>query len=330
METVIEKGDIPKLLRKLSRRFRVIAPQERNGETVLDDLADPSSLLMGYRVTILPPKKYLFPPEETLFTYSQGRTKANRPKERGVVLFGLSLRDLEAITQLDEIMYTPHPDYFYWKRRSRCILVGLTNERVSAPPGGDMILERLDGKRYRALPLTPAGERITRDRLFAKEEVGAGRGYEENQTMKELKDLLLDPELLSDAVSWSWSEGHPLWEELGKRCIGCGICTYVCPICHCFSMENSVSLDGTTCTRCRKWDACTLPGFARIAGGYDHHPSQKKRYHNWYYHKFVRGYREYGKSQCIACGRCQHYCPARIDIEKELSRIVRDYKETLK
>lgn len=327
MELVIEKKNILTLLDTLSKRYRIVAPRERNGEVIFDDLKDPESLVLGYRVTTLPPKTYLFPPEEEMFVYSKKRTRTIQPKGKKLLIFGLSIRDLEAVTQLDEIMSTPHPDYFYWKRRSRSVIVGLTNERVSVPPGGDLILEKMEGERYRAMPLTSSGKEIVKNRLFKKEDANLNAGYEENETMKELKKLLLDPELLKDAVRWSWYEGHPIWEELGKRCIGCGICTYVCPICHCFSMENSVSLDGSTCTRCRKWDACTLPGFARIAGGYDHHPSQKKRYHNWYYHKFVRGYREYGKSQCVACGRCQTYCPARIDIEKELLRMVRDYRE---
>lgn len=326
MEPVIERKNIPNLLEALSRDYRIIAPQERNGEVVFDDLKDDESLVLGYRVTVLPPKKYFFPPEELLFTYSGKGVKTSSPPGKKLLIFGLSLRDLEAIIQLDEIMSTPHPDYFYWKRRLRSILVGVTDEAVHAPPGGDLILERMDDELYRAIPLTQAGKKIAKGRFFKKQDILPHKG-EGNQVMEELRKLLLDPETLAEAVKWSRSEGHPVWEELGKRCIGCGICTYVCPICHCFSMENSVALDGSTCTRCRKWDACTLPGFARIAGGYDHHPSQKKRYYNWYYHKFVRGYKEYGKSQCVACGRCQHYCPARIDIEKELLRIVKDYRE---
>lgn len=326
MEPVIERSRIPNLLDTLSRDYRIVAPRERNGEILFDDLKDYESMVFGYRVTILPPKQYLFPPEEPLFTCSGKGVRTPSPPDKKLLIFGLSLRDMEAITQLDEIMSTPHPDYFYWKRRARSVLVGVTDETVHVPPGGDLILERMDDKLYRAIPLTEAGKGIIRGKFFKKRATSPHKSSGD-QIMEELKKLLLDPEVLAEAVKWSWSEGHPVWEELGKRCIGCGICTYVCPICHCFSMENSVSLDGSTCTRRRKWDACTLPGFARIAGGYDHHPTQKKRYHNWYYHKFVRGYKEYGKSQCVACGRCRHYCPARIDIEKELLRIVKDYRE---
>jgi predicted aldo/keto reductase-like oxidoreductase len=112
--------------------------------------------------------------------------------------------------------------------------------------------------------------------------------------------------------------------------MGCGICTYVCPLCYCFSNEDEKSFDGEKCQRCRKWDSCILPDFALIAGGKNFRATLKQRYYNWYYHKFVRAYQEFGRSHCVACGRCQSYCPAQIDIYQVLSRIVIDYKKTLK
>jgi sulfhydrogenase subunit beta (sulfur reductase) len=326
MDLVLEKDNIAGLLVTLSRDHRIVAPLERNGEIVFADLKDYESLVWNYRVTVLSPKQYFFPPGEVLFTYAGKRIRTPAIPRKKLLIFGLSLRDLEAITQLDEIMSTPRPDYFYGRRRSESILIGVTDETVHAPSSGDLILQNIDAAHYRAIPLTEAGQRIAASEVFRKQEASP-RKAKANQVMKELAQLLLDPETLANAVTWSWIAGRTVWEELGQRCLGCGICTYVCPICHCFAMENSVSLDGSLSQRRRQWDACTLPGFARIAGGCDLHPSQQQRYHNWYYHKFVRGYREYGKSQCVACGRCQAYCPAGIDMEQELSRIVREYRE---
>jgi Pyruvate/2-oxoacid:ferredoxin oxidoreductase delta subunit len=326
MATVIEKGNIANLLDVLSINYRIVAPLERNGEVSFTDRKDHESWAWNYRVTVLPPKQYFFPPEELLFTYAGKRITTPAISRKKLLIFGLNLRDLEAITQLDEIMSTPQPDHYYGRRRSGSILVGVTEEPVNAPSSGDLILEKMDAERYRAIPLTEAGRKIVELNVF-KKQAAFPRKAKVNPVMKELTRLLLDPETLAKAVTWSWTEGRPVWEELGKRCLGCGICTYVCPICHCFTMENTVSLDGSLCSRRRHWDACTLPGFARLAGGGDHHPSQEMRYHNWYYHKFVRAYREYGKSQCVACGRCQAYCPAGIDMEKELLQIVKAYGE---
>jgi predicted aldo/keto reductase-like oxidoreductase len=71
-----------------------------------------------------------------------------------------------------------------------------------------------------------------------------------------------------------------------------------------------------------------LPRFAKIAGGHNFHPTVKERYYNWFYHKFVRAYREYGKAQCVACGNCKKNCPAGIKIGEVLKEIVGDYKKS--
>ncbi|MFH0803825.1 MAG: 4Fe-4S dicluster domain-containing protein, partial [Candidatus Tagabacteria bacterium] len=133
-----------------------------------------------------------------------------------------------------------------------------------------------------------------------------------------------------------WKNDSAIWEELAGLCLGCGICAYVCPLCYCFSIEDSVGLDGNKYTRCRQWDACTLPRFSQISGalpdgrqGFNFHKTIKERYYNWFFHKFVRAYKEYGKAQCVACGRCQKYCPAKIDIEKVLIEIVKKYEQSL-
>ena len=117
--------------------------------------------------------------------------------------------------------------------------------------------------------------------------------------------------------------------RLSKKCLGCGICTYVCPICHCFSIDDRVSLNNSNCTRCREWDACTLPSFAEVAGGHNFHKTIKERYYNWYHHKFVRSYREFGKSQCVACGSCERNCPAGINIKDVIEEIVKDYEKSI-
>ncbi|MFQ5353708.1 MAG: 4Fe-4S dicluster domain-containing protein [Thermodesulfobacteriota bacterium] len=285
----------------------------------------------------LPPKQYFFPPLETTFTFSIKDSAASTPPApRRFALWGLKLRDLEAITRLDEIMAAPEPDYYYFRRRQKALLIGVTDERFEMPPGGDIIISAHGDRGFLIEAITALGEGVIKKYGGALRPFREGRRPNPSCSFSELAEegrmpflrrLLMDAERLKDAVKWSW-EGMPLlWERLGNTCLGCGICTYVCPYCHCFSMEDGVDLSGEKATRARCWDACTLPGFAKVAGGHTFHPTQKERYYNWFYHKFVRGYIEFGRSQCVACGRCEEQCPARIDIEDVLMEITTQYEK---
>ena len=321
---VLEKTQISSLLKHLMKTFRVVSPQNKNGEVVFDDLKNQQTAVLGYKTTILPPKQYFFPTEEMTFLHSRGHVSTPKIPRQKLLIFGLSLQDLAAINYLDEIMSKPESDYFYWQRRKNSILIGFSDVSIpTTPPVGDLILEKINTAQYRVLALTPAGQKIAKLNFFKK--LNAPKITKYSGKDSELKKVLLDPKLLAEAVAWS--KDHKIWDELEKICLGCGICTYVCPLCYCFSIDDKKNFDNS-CSRCRYWDACTLPKFAQVAGGKNFRPTLKIRYYDWFYHKFVRAYKEHGKAQCVACGRCQKYCPAGINIEKVLLQILKDYKNS--
>ncbi len=304
MPLIIQKKEIKNWLDSFKGNFKVIQTKK----------------------SILPVKQYFFPPREDIFIFNKKNSKLTTPKfEKNLFVLCSHLGELEAMTQLDEIMGGEKPDYYYWQRRERSVLVGLIEESVEVAPGGDLILEKINSEQYQALILNNKGQKLIKKEFF--KEVKKPKVKKYSTEKKKLKELLLDPELLSNAVSWSWKSNHKIWDELGKKCLGCGVCTYVCPICHCFSIEDSVALDDSECIRCREWDACTLPKFAQVAGKHNFHKTIKERYYNWYYHKFVRAYKEFGRSQCVACGQCGRNCPAGISIEEILIEIVNDYNK---
>jgi len=319
---VITKKRVPALIELLNERYEVFAPQRQGEEVVFAPVTDTNEFVLNYQTTILPPKQFFLPSEEELFTVKGKRVVETAPKP--FVIFGLSLKDLAGICRLDEIMSREPADSFYLNRREKAILIAISEKEIGIPPGGDLILEKV-GDSYRAIALTKTGRRITNLPVF-KEKTLRGKPRPKEKPTK-LEELLLDSELLAQAVEWSRENCPRIWEKLEKLCIGCGICTYVCPLCYCFEMEDGTSLDGSICTRCRRWSACTLPGFATVAGGHNFRPTIKDRYYNWYYHKFVRAYKEFGRAQCVACGRCQKYCPAGIDIEKILEEIVAEFQK---
>ncbi|MDO8601474.1 MAG: hypothetical protein Q7R46_02195, partial [bacterium] len=93
MVQVLEKKQINDFLAELGKKFEVI----------------------DVRNNILPPKQYFFPPKEEIFSFDKKSGRVSTPKiKKDFVIFGLSLPDLEAIVQLDEIMRKPQLDFFYF------------------------------------------------------------------------------------------------------------------------------------------------------------------------------------------------------------------------
>ncbi|MDD1739311.1 MAG: 4Fe-4S dicluster domain-containing protein [Methanothrix sp.] len=81
------------------------------------------------------------------------------------------------------------------------------------------------------------------------------------------------------------------WETLGRECLGCGGCTFVCPVCHCFNILDRGIPDGER-LRCRT-------------------PGQRLRH--WYQDKFEDIPKITGLPGCVGCGRCRLACPASIN-----------------
>jgi len=98
------------------------------------------------------------------------------------------------------------------------------------------------------------------------------------------------------------------WEEIGRRCLECGGCTYVCPACTCFTVTDRKIGDGEI-ERMRIWDSCALGGFTRMAGGFNPrkavHDRRNRRFYRKLAHYFIQ--RELSMA-CVGCGRCAAVC----------------------
>lgn len=329
---LLPKTEVSKLVKSLQERFSVIAPVERKGQKVvfrrLESYEDPY-LDLDYTLSILPPQKIgILPCWQELFGFkveSPNLLSETEGREQ-VVLFGVQITDLLALKRLDKIMESPVKDVPYWKVRERVIIMGVdypAHPKAFQPPIEakeglfDLFLDDV-GEDYQILIGSDKGRDVIG-------RIPLRRTAESPEKGPPLVDpILADVEKLKSAVELS--KDSKLWDEMAELCIGCGICTWVCPLCYCFDVCDKINIRGEG-SRERVWDSCLLRDFARIGNDINFRESLRERFYNWYYHKFVRMPEEYGFLGCTGCGRCSAYCPAGINIKKNLVRLVKELEE---
>jgi sulfhydrogenase subunit beta (sulfur reductase) len=105
------------------------------------------------------------------------------------------------------------------------------------------------------------------------------------------------------------------WEEVAFACINCGTCTYVCPTCWCFDIQDETF--GLSGIRMRNWDSCMYPLFTLHGSGHNPRNTKMQRVRQRFMHKLKYYVDKYGDGiQCVGCGRCVQHCPVNIDIRK--------------
>ena len=105
------------------------------------------------------------------------------------------------------------------------------------------------------------------------------------------------------------------WQKMAAQCLSCGICTYVCPTCYCFTITDEI--ENMRGERLRSWDSCMFSHYTLEASGHNPRPSKLNRYRNRVGHKFSYIPEKYdGLIGCCGCGRCIRSCPVSIDIRQ--------------
>lgn len=330
MKKEIAKKNIPDLIAALSKRHSLYAPIKKGNDFVFERIKDPKHVILDYPTTILPPTKFFFPSRECLFNYQNGKIKIPRLRER-TLLFGVHLVDIHAIIQLDEIMSKPHQDYYYLKRRENTTIVGISgNEKhddfhralgVDVHKGYDIFLEDA-GDRFLARSITKKGDRILRKKWFKPTKI------KEQSSPKEFTSSYQKLFELKSAVERT--KDLKIWDKYAALCYGCGNCSFVCPLCFCFDVEDKPSIEKGKGRRERHYDACFFKSFttvhARGAEGYTFEDKHRDRFYHWYHHKFVQLINEIGKPGCVNCGRCIKYCPAGINFREVLAEAKKELK----
>jgi ferredoxin len=153
------------------------------------------------------------------------------------------------------------------------------------------------------------------------ENEAAARKTKENARKKITRKL--DVKAIRDRLSTVF-EDQGYWEKAAVSCISCGVCTLLCPTCHCFDISDETS-NGRG-HRLRSPDSCSFAEYSKMPS---ENPREEKwrRLRNRICHKYLFFPMNFGVTACTGCGRCIRMCPVKWDIVKVLGDLTTNTSE---
>ena len=340
-DRIFDKEEWTKGLEGLRDAYALYVPVKDGDFHAFMPMSEAKSPDFDFQNTRLSPKSVIYPQSERLFEYTvdSADPEANILKEskkefspRAIV--GIRPCDAHAFQIVKRNFDNPEYRDPWWVRHvESTTLVGLgCNNPCStcfctAVGGGPFHEEGLDalvfdlGKRYLMKGVTDKGEAFLAgmkggtpsDEAALKEAEALAKAASKKITFSPLTDQLKGKKT-TDLFN------APFWEEVAFGCLNCGTCTYLCPTCWCFDIQDEVS--GKEGDRIRNWDSCMFPLFTLHGSGHNPRDQKVQRVRQRFMHKLKYYVDKYDDGvQCSGCGRCVRYCPVNIDIRDVCERM---------
>lgn len=285
---------------------RVMGPTRIAGDRVAYAwLGSGAELELGAARPVNSIKEAVFPKHETLYEYRIEGKKIELVNGEPVfpeqIVLAARPCDAAAFPILDSVFDWDYPDEFYQRRRAATTVVSLACGEAdescfctsvglgpAAREGCDAMLYPVeDGYAVRAF--TDKGRALFR---------APDEPYEWSFAGPEKR---FDAQRVRDYAAHHFES--PLWKDETLRCLGCGVCAYTCPTCHCFDIADEHR------ARVRNWDSCQFPLFTLHASGHNPRTEQPQRQRQRLYHKFHIYPEKFGRILCTGCGNCTRACP---------------------
>lgn len=330
----VNKKDIIKLLDDLAQKYRLFAPVNKDGIVNFEEVQNGGDSALDFYNSKESPKKFFFPQSEKLYSYSkeEGRSVPEDDDKRLRILFGIRPCDAKAAVLLDNVFDgADFKDPYYLEKRQNTVICSLAcNEPQAscfctsldlgpgAKDGADIFIVDL-GEKYLFEAVTEKGRSLLVDFKDTIEATDSDIKKAEQIISKAESEI--KKQIITAGLSDKLDElvDSPIWDELAERCIGCGICTYLCPTCHCFALVD----EATDCKGCRvrNWDSCMFGDFTLEASGHNPRPTGRERMRQRIMHKFNYFLKNFGSNACVGCGRCFRDCPVHNDLSKMIEKI---------
>ncbi len=327
---LLRKQSYPELVRRLAQENQVYAPVTKNNVVLYRSIQSPEEIEEDYILPRLSPKSFVFPRVEQLFSYKKSKgdvevrniDTAHFPSR---VIWGVRPCDAQGIELLYKVFSDDPKDEIFEARIEKTTVIGMSCDKTDSycfcpkdtpgsTVGSDILLTRVEDGDFLAEIITEKGKRVS-DRysdLFEDER----DNVDKNKYLAEVQNQI-DKEKLSNKLPAMFESA--VFDEQALRCIGCGTCAYVCPVCSCFDIQDESR--GNCGQRLRCWDSCGFGLFTLHTSGHNPRNTQGQRWRQRLMHKFYYIPENSQSTGCVGCGRCSRSCPVDINLVENLNVI---------
>lgn len=334
MTQIISTAELMSLAaRLLQSGVKVAAPVAATNEKFFYQyLKSPSDMVLS--PSIFPAnslKEFLFPRHEILYHFhTEGKevlVEDSAGFDSPQVVFGARPCDAAAIPIVAKVFSWDFQDRFFQQRVAKttivtvvcaggdtncfCTSVGLSPATIQ---GSDAVLLAVGNDQWEVHCHTEKGRALFGEspQTSATNDTAIPSGPPVQFDVQKVRDTL--------AANFD----NPMWQKQTLSCVGCGVCTYVCPTCHCFDMVDEGS---PRCgTKVKNWDSCQFAMFTHHASGHNPRGDQSGRQRNRIQHKFRIYPEKFDDVLCTGCGNCSRGCAAGLGVLPLLKLLAKEEK----
>jgi len=325
----IEHDRIQEIIAALMEKGILYAPVEDEEGVNFHLVDDPARVTLDFYNTVQGPKCAFFPQTEELIRYRMTHEGADaaevEPDESPQVLFGVRPCDVRSLAIMDELFCGGGIVDPYWKnRRDNTTIIAYAFDTVDTvdfygsfgigaadDTGADILMVKVDGdllldaRTEKGTALLAALDGLDEaaaedEKRFAAAVEGAGA----------LETRRIDTDCVARDLPGIFDS--EFWQTEAAPCLNCGVCTFVCPTCHCFDITDETLFSKGR--RVKTWDSCMFTDFTLHASGHNPRTKKHQRLRQRVNHKFSYYVTNCDVISCVGCGRCTRFCPVNIDI----------------
>ncbi|MDR2527830.1 MAG: 4Fe-4S dicluster domain-containing protein [Synergistaceae bacterium] len=328
------------LFAEMARDRTLYLPVKQGGQADFVKWTPEAEVCLDYLNTARSIKDFFLPQTENIAAFKREGKKISitptHEEPAPFVVFGARACDVRSLDVLDRVFLSDPVDTFYKAQRENGVIISMACAEPeetcfcnifgidAAEPKGDVATWLVGTSLYWEAN-TPVGKALT-STLKAVLSEAESLDEKKAETRKNAARAAFDDLPLAKLSLNGWGGDNllekfssPLWEKMSQSCLGCGTCTYVCPTCQCYDIQDFDTGHGIRRFRC--WDSCMYSDFTLMAHG-NPRKSQLERFRQRFMHKLVYyPANNDGMYSCVGCGRCVAKCPISMNIAKVIKAL---------